>query len=109
MKKRFYGVWVILLLLVAGCAQHFYRVGNGQVHLYLEAPEAESVYFLSSLDGFKPQAISKTPRGKWMVSLPGVREFRYFYLVDGQVYHPPCRYREADDFGAFNCIFSPDM
>ncbi len=109
MKKLSYGVLVILLLLLAGCAQHYYRVNNGQVHLYLKAPEAESVYFISSLDGFRPHAISKTPRGKWGVSLPAAREFRYFYLVDGHVYHPPCKYREGDDFGAFNCIFSPDM
>lgn len=99
----------LLLLLVGGCAQHYYRVDDGRVHLYLKAPEAESVYFISSLDGFKPHAVSQMQRGEWRVSLPSARAFRYFYLVDGQVYHPPCKYREGDDFGGFNCIFSPDM
>jgi hypothetical protein len=108
MKKLGYVIWVILLLL-AGCAQHFYRVNNEQVHLYLKAPQAQSVYFISSLDGFKPHSIQKTIQGTWMVSLPAASEFRYFYLVDGDVYHPPCKCREEDDFGALNCIFSPDL
>lgn len=109
MRKLCHVILVIILLLLAGCAQHYYQVDNGQVHLYLKAPGAESVYFISSLDGFKPHAISKMAQGKWRVTLPAVSEFRYFYLVDGHVHHPPCKCREGDDFGAFNCIFSPDM
>lgn len=109
MRKFILVALVIFLLLLGGCARHFYRVDNGRVHLYLKAPEAESVYFISSLDKFKPHAASKMPRGEWRVSLPAAREFRYFYLVDGHVYHPPCKYREKDDFGAFNCIYNPDM
>jgi len=108
MKKLRYVILVISLLL-AGCSHDFGRVNNEQIHLYLKAPEAESVYFISSLDGFKPHSMHKTSQGTWMISLPAAREFCYFYLVDGDVYCPDCKYQEEDDFGDRNCIFSPDM
>lgn len=108
MKKLSYVILVVSLLL-AGCSPYFGRVNNEQIHLYLEAPKAESASFVSSLDGFKPHSMRKTSEGRWMISLPMAREFRYFYLVDGNACCPQCKYQEEDDFGAHNCIFSPDM
>ena len=108
MKKLSYLILLISLLL-AGCSHYFGRVNNEQIQLYLEAPEAESVYFVSSLDGFKLHSMRKTSQGRWMISLTTAREFRYFYLVDGDAYCPACKYQEEDDFGARNCIFSPGM
>jgi hypothetical protein len=42
------------------------------------------------------------------MTVPKSGEFRYFYLVDGRIYHPDCQYREMDDFGSYNCLYKPD-
>ncbi len=107
MKKRLFLI-VLLFLMFCGCSQHR-CINNGKINLYLEAPGAESVVFVSSLDSFKPHLMHRTPEGTWMISLPASREFRYFYLVDGEACCPTCKYRETDDFGACNFIFIPEM
>jgi hypothetical protein len=46
---------------------------------------------------------------KWQIVVPAGRELRYFYVVDDQVFTPPCRFKERDDFGTQNCIYIPEM
>ena len=62
----------------------------------------------SSHDHFVPREARKENK-RWVVSLPADSRFRYFYLVDGEIYLPPCRMKENDDFGSENCIFDPDL
>ncbi len=97
-----------LLLLVSGCAPDHYiaRQSNG-VTVYLDVPEASKVVFVSSADDFKEHPLYKNSRGLWTISNLADREFDYFFIVDGRVYVPECRYKEKDDFGAANCIYEP--
>jgi hypothetical protein len=99
---------VILLLLLPGCAPRHVMVKEaGGVTLYLDVPKAEEVLFASSANSFQLQSTRKNPAGLWLTNTLADREFHYFYVVDGRVYVPDCRYREKDDFGATNCIYQP--
>jgi hypothetical protein len=66
------------------------------------------VTFACSLDDFKPHDARKVD-GRWVVSVPGREPFRYFYVLDGEPFLPPCDLKENDDFGSKNCIFNPHL
>jgi hypothetical protein len=105
-KRIFLGA---IFLLLVGCTTHYYTVRDDRVNLFLKIPNARVVYFVSSLDQFRPHPANKIGIGIWEIKVPAAHEFRYFYTVDGVVYLPDCRFKEIDDFGAENCIFVPDM
>jgi hypothetical protein len=108
MKRIALGIVTAMLILwCGGCATHYHRVGNDTVTLYLKNAEARSVSFASSLDGFALHAAHRIGRNLWEISVPAAGEFKYFYIIDGNPYVPPCKYREKDDFGSENCIFMP--
>jgi len=100
---------LILLLLLSGCAPsgHHLHQHAGSVDIFLRHPDAEEVYFASSLDGYQLHPARNTADSQWEIKDLDNREFRYFYLVDGSVYLPDCSYREKDDFGAANCVYQP--
>jgi hypothetical protein len=107
MRIRFLSL--TLLLFLTGCApHHFIDRHSTSVTLYLEAPDAIEVFFVSSIDSFRPQPTQKNSGGTWVINNPANREFHYFYVVDGRVYVPDCQYREKDDFGTTNCIYQLD-
>lgn len=98
----------VLLMAAAGCApHHLVAVSGNQVSLSLQAPDAGTVYFLSSADDFQPHPMRRGTHGRWLATMPAGREFSYFYLVDGQIHVPDCRDRELDDFGGSNCLYQP--
>lgn len=99
----------IVLVFCTGCAasSHYSTGRSGEVILYLDAPDARSVVFLSSRDNYLSHALGRDNDGLWVKSGLADEEFRYFYLVDGTLHIPDCRYREADDFGQVNCIHLP--
>lgn len=101
----------ILFLIVGliGCESHFYRVKEDSLHLYLKKPEAHTVSFAYSGDGYRLHQTEKIDSKTWMVAVPLGSEFAYFYIIDGAPYVPLCRFKEKDDFGSENCIFTPDM
>jgi len=97
-------------VFVMGCAAahyHDHGKGPGRVTLYLEAPGAETVEFVSSLHAFNPQQANRLEGSRWAVTVATHSEFRYFYIVDGSVYLPECEFYEKDDFGSRNCVFVP--
>lgn len=97
-----------LLLLFTGCTPvHYVEKNSNGVTLYLEAPQAQKVHFASSADNFRIHPATKGVSGRWLVAGLTDREFEYFYLVDGKLYVPECRYHQQDDFGADNCIYQP--
>ena len=98
----------LMLVLTSGCATHYYQVDNGRLSLYLQRPDVHDVAFACSLDGFEPHT-AHFVGGRWVVSLPSGEPFRYYYLLDGKVFVPPCPMKERDDFGSQNCIFDPLM
>jgi hypothetical protein len=95
------------VIAAGGCSAHYHTVRNGRVEVYLQAPQAQSVSLVLSGDTFETVPAVRTRLGTWKATLNRVNEFKYFYLVDGNVYLPDCPLRERDDFGADNCILSP--
>ena len=103
------GLLGLSLLMATGCATHYYASQGDVVRIFLKITDAREVSFASSLDHFKLHRLREEERGLWEIALPADRAFRYFYLIDGVVVLPDCRMKETDDFGAQNCIFTPDM
>lgn len=97
------------IAVLAGCKKHYYKINRDTMCMYLKKPDAGSVQFLSSLDGYQSHLARKIDKKTWEVTLPHTSEFTYFYLVDGEVYVPPCRFKENDDFGSENCLFVPGL
>jgi hypothetical protein len=108
--KRYLLFWIAINLMVflGGCAAHYYRTDDASatVNFYLRDPDAKTVILYASSDGFKPRK-AELLNGRWTNTLPIAQEFSYFYRVDGEIFVPGCRFREADDFGTENCIFLP--
>ena len=100
---------IISVFLFSGCASHFYRKNNDTVCIFLKKPDAKQVYFLSSLDGYKPLKAMRVDNQTWQINAPANTEFRYFYSVDGALYLPDCRLKEQDDFGSKICIYIPGL
>lgn len=108
--KRYVLSLIAALFLLSGCAaNHFYRIEGANVHFYLRAPDRTTVLFASSLDGYEFHETKRVKKGLWKVAVPAEKEFSYFYMVNGEVFLPPCEMKEKDDFGSENCIYSPDM
>jgi hypothetical protein len=42
-----------ILLFCAGCASHYFQLNGDTLRMYLKGPDAEIVYFSSSLDGYE--------------------------------------------------------
>ena len=99
---------VSVMLLAAGCSTHYYRTRADMLEIYLDKPDAHRVVFACSLDGFKPHEANHQG-GRWVVSVQHKDQFRYFYMIDGKLFVPPCRLKERDDFGSENCIYNPEL
>ena len=102
-------VALILIFSLAGCSNHFYRIKGDTLHLYFKKTGAKAVLFAFSKDGYEPHQTLNVDSSTWEVTVPSGIEFRYFYIVDGAVVLPSCRFTEKDDFGSKNCIFVPDL
>jgi hypothetical protein len=95
------------MLATEGCTTHYQVMNSGRVEMYLKAPKAHSVVLVVPGDPFQKVQAQRGPFGMWKVTLSGIDQFTYFYLVDGKAVLPDCRMREHDDFGSSNCIFTP--
>ena len=103
---------VSLLLAIwafGGCATPFQIIKGEQVYLYLKDTGAQTVFFASSLDGFLRHPLTRHTQNSWRVNLPADQAFTYFFILDNQPVIPDCPYREKDDFGFENCVFTPDL
>jgi hypothetical protein len=99
---------MVCMTVCAGCTpQHSVTVQENVVSLTLMAPDASKVQFADSLDQFAVHQTVKGREGAWLITgLPNTA-FLYFYLVDGRVMIPDCRFKERDDFGSVNCRYLP--
>ena len=97
---------VLLLAALSGCAsKHSVEQKSDSLIFSLRLPDATRVQFSSSADNFVLHDTVKNRSGIWQITVqPGV-ELKYFYIVDGSVYLPECRFKETDDFGAENCLY----
>ncbi len=99
---------ILLACSVWGCArQHYVVIHADTLTLYFQAPQATSVRFASSVDQFVLHEAVKKSDGSWLIGGLANKEFQYFYLVDGKVVLPECRFRQNDDFGTANCRYLP--
>jgi hypothetical protein len=99
--KRYLLFMVIFCFGFIGCASHYYKI-KGKT-------DVKVIYFSSSLDGYELHKAQRTGGKTWKVEVPADVEFRYFYVINGVVYLPSCKFREKDDFGSENCIYIPGM
>ncbi len=102
--------YLILIGLFAaglgGCASsHYVETRPDALVFFLQMDEASRVRFASSTDQFALHDATRDSSGTWSVTIPLSSEFTYFYLVDGSVYIPECRFKETDDFGSENCLY----
>jgi hypothetical protein len=95
------------VLAAGGCTVHYHVVNNGQVEMYLAAPQAQSVVLVVAGDPFQKVPAQRDASGIWKATLNRPGEFKYFYIMDNQAYLPDCRLKEHDDFGSDNCVFTP--
>ena len=100
---------IALFVSLTACAGHYYKVRGELVHFHLKIPDAESVVFLSSLDGYESHKVKKSSNETWEISVPAKAEFKYFFIVDGKHFLPDCDLKEFDDFGSENCVFTCEM
>ncbi len=97
-----------VLFVCAGCASHHYTTESQEsVSLFLRHPDARHVQFASSIDKYKLHDTQKNGLGFWEISMPLTTESSYFYVVDGSIHIPDCRFKETDDFGSENCLYQP--
>ncbi|WP_136808173.1 hypothetical protein [Desulfosediminicola flagellatus] len=98
---------LIFSVYISGCSMHTVKsTATNDVSLKLFRPFADCVDFYSSDTGFSPRRAEKTIWGNWVVHVPDSKEFKYFYVVDGKVVLPDCAFKEQDDFGRFNCVYT---
>lgn len=107
MKRRLI-VSVFVGVLLSGCATHYYQIDGNDMVLVLRKPQAKNVELVCSLDEFKIRKAQYTS-GRWEVTLPANRAFKYFYRLNGEPFIPDCPLKENDDYGSQNCIFDPHM
>ena len=104
------GLLFVCALFFSGCApKHSIQVADDSITVYCEYPDAKKVVFASSTDRFQLHQATQVKGDVWVVTVPRTKEFTYFYMVDGVVTLPDCRYTVMDDFGGKNCFFSEEM
>ena len=111
MMKRALLIAVILpALLASACAKgHYARMHDNEVVFYYKNRDAREVFFVSSLDDYRPHAARENRKHLWEASVPAGGSFAYFYIVDGVVTLPDCPLTENDDYGSRNCIYPAEM
>ena len=97
---------ILFVLILSGCVpNHFVERNTDSLMFYLQKPEAKRVQFAASFDHYILHDARENSSGLWQVKVPVNAELKYFYIVDGLVYIPECRFKEKDDFGAENCLY----
>ena len=61
---------LFLVIGLTGCTSHFYQVKGELTYIYLEEPEARSVSFASSEDGYQLHQAEKIDSKTWLVTMP---------------------------------------
>lgn len=100
---------LIALGTMVGCATPYQKIKGDQVILHLKDATGQTAFFASSLDGFQRHPLTRQSKDAWRITLPADQEFTYFFILDHQPVIPDCLYKERDDFGFENCIFTPDL
>lgn len=101
-----YFVLMIFIFILSGCSsKHFVASDFDSITFSLRLPDANRVQFAASFDHYNLRDAQRNSSGIWQVKIPIRSELKYFYVVDGLMYIPECRFKEKDDFGAENCFY----
>lgn len=95
------------IFLTVGCAVYEYKVIDQELHIYIKDKDAEKIHILCSFDEYTPRQVTGDGSGTWVAVLPSDMEFKYFFMVDDEVFIPSCELKEKDDFGSENCVYIP--
>lgn len=102
-----YFVLTLLILALSGCtSRHFVARDMDSLTFFLRIPEANRVQFAASFDHYNLHDAQQNSSGVWQIKIPISSEIKYFYVVDGLMYVPECHFKERDDFGSENCLYS---
>ncbi|WP_022670846.1 glycogen-binding domain-containing protein [Hippea alviniae] len=99
---------VAVAFILGGCSSSPYLVKkeNRKLVFYAQIPKARHVYFVSSLTNFRKIKATRVEDNLWKAEVPfkpGI--VKYFYIVDGHVFVPPCKMKEKDGFGGEDCVY----
>jgi hypothetical protein len=105
MKFRLILVAAFVVFSSACTEKHYVETTNDTVSFYYSDSDAKEILFASSIDNYQYHAATRLNSSLWKVSASARKGFGYFYIVDGVVTLPDCRYTEYDDFGSKNCLY----
>nr|WP_320013059.1 hypothetical protein [uncultured Desulfobulbus sp.] len=101
-------MFIFLFLLIAGCTpKHTVVVEKNTVIITVHMHQVDEVAFASSLDQYRRHLAQQGTHGQWSIGGLPNQEFKYFFIVDGSVMIPECRYTVQDDFGSMSCRHLP--
>ena len=104
--NRYFVFTTLFIIMLSGCApKHFVEKNTSTLTFYLRIPEANRVQFAASFDHYILHDVQQNNRGSWQIKIPMTSELKYFYIVDGLIFIPECRFKEKDDFGAETCLY----
>ena len=104
--NKYFALIILFIIILSGCTPgHFVEHDMDSLTFSLQRPEANRVQFAASFDHYVLHDAQQNSFGTWQVKVPVNSELKYFYIVDGLIYVPECRFKEKDDFGAENCIY----
>jgi 1,4-alpha-glucan branching enzyme len=84
------------------------RTGRKSRKFSIEAPLAQSVAIAGSFNDWTPQAMKRSAKGAWSISVsltPG--SYQYKFVVDEEwLEDPACEEKAPSPFGGFNSVCS---
>ena len=91
MKPLLLFVFLWSFISLTSCSTHHVCQEKDGIYVHLIHGEAKSVQFVSSSHQFKPQPLIQNKKGDWIVKIENKhREFKYFYLLNDEVFLPDC-------------------
>ncbi len=103
----------VAAMLLVGCTggpKYFVKPNNNNISFYARIPGAKTVYLVSNATNFKKVKAVRVKKNLWKASIPYKHGLiKYFYIVDGHVFIPPCKSHEYDGFGGKDCVYVPNM
>jgi len=104
--SKYFVLTTLLIIILSGCVpKHFVKKETDSLTFYLQKPGANRIQFAASSDHYILHETQQNSSGLWHIKVPKNAELKYFYIVDGLIYVPDCRFKEKDDFGTENCLY----
>ena len=102
-----YFMTALAVLALTACADVRMNRSQNGLDAAFRVKDAGSIALCPSFNGYEPLPAVQDSN-TWKLSLPPVKEFRYFLMKDGEIYLPDCPMKEYDDFGGQLCVYQED-